>query len=92
MLSCMPTEGLEVRARLRVPLRTRESQSTLAAWRVELALPEGAAAVVHADAGSGRSWFRGEGALLGATQERLAALWAEALPVTDPDPSFQQFG
>jgi hypothetical protein len=88
----MATEGLAVRSRARVPLRARESQSTLAAWRVELTLPEGAAAVVHADVGGGRSWYRGEGALLGATQERLAALWTECLPVTDADQSFQQFG
>ena len=88
----MATEGLEVRSRARVPIRARESQSTLAAWRVELTLREGAAALVHVDLGGGRSWHRGEGALLGASQERLAALWAESLPVTDSDPPFQQFG
>jgi hypothetical protein len=92
MLSFMATEGVEVKSRVRVPIRVRENQSTLAAWRVELKLPEGVAAVVYADLGSGRSWYRGEGALLGAPQERLAALWTESLPDTDPDSPFQQFG
>jgi len=88
----MATEGLQVKSRTRVPVRAREGQTTLSAWRVELTLPQGDGAVVHVDLGGGRSWHRGEGALLGASQERLAALWTESLPATDPDPPFQQFG
>jgi hypothetical protein len=88
----MPTPGLEVTSRARVPLRARESRSTLAGWRVELTLPEGRAGMVQVDLGSSATFYRGDGALLGATQERLAALWVDCLPQTDPDPGFQQFG
>ena len=75
-----------------MPIRARESGSTLAAWRVELTLPAGPGAIVHADLGGSRAWYRGEGALLGATQENLAALWTECLSTDEPDPGFQQFG
>jgi len=88
----MATAGIEVRSRGRVHIRARESGSTLAAWRLELTLPEGPAAVVLADLGANRTWYRGEGTLLGATQEHLAALWVECLPTDEPDPGFQQFG
>jgi hypothetical protein len=88
----MATAGLEVKSRGRIHIRARESGSTLAAWRLELTLAEGPAAVVLADLGPNRTWYRGEGALLGATQEKLAALWTECLPDVDPDPGFQQFG
>jgi hypothetical protein len=88
----MPTAGLEVVSRARTPLRARESKSTLSGWRVELKLPQGPATMVLADLGSSAAFYRAEGALLGATQERLAELWAECLSQTDPDPGFQQFG
>jgi hypothetical protein len=88
----MPTAGLEVKSRARASIRARESGSTLAAWRVDLALPGGSAAIVYADLGANRAWYRGEGSLLGETQERLAALWTECLPTDDPEPGFQQFG
>jgi len=41
---------------------------------------------------TGPSQRANEGALLGATQEQLAALWLECLPTDDPEPGFQQFG
>jgi hypothetical protein len=88
----MATAGLEVKSRGRIHIRARESGNTLAAWRLELALPQGPAAIVLADLGTNRSWYRGEGALLGEPQERLAALWAECIPTDEPDPGFQQFG
>ena len=88
----MATAGLEVRSRARVPIRARESSRTLSAWRVELSLPEGPAAMVLAEASASSAWYRGEGALLGASQERLAELWKECLPPSEPDPGFQQFG
>jgi hypothetical protein len=88
----MATAGLEVRSRTRVHIRARESKNTLSAWRVEITLPEGQGAIVLADLGPQHAWYRAEGILLGATQERLAALWQECLPQGDPDPGFQQFG
>jgi hypothetical protein len=70
----------------------RESGATLAGWRVELKLPQGEAAIVHADLDKARSFYRGEGALLGASQERLAELWKAALSNSDPEPDFPQYG
>ena len=88
----MPTTGLEVMSRTRIALRARESGTTLSGWRIELTLPEGRAGMVQLELGPSATFYRGDGALLGATQERLAALWTDCLPETDPDPGFQQFG
>jgi hypothetical protein len=92
MLRGMATAGLEIKSRGRIHIRARESGSTLGAWRLELTLSQTLAAIVLADLGTNRAWYRGEGALLGATQEQLAALWLECLPTDDPEPGFQQFG
>jgi len=69
-------DAVEVESRERVHIRMRENASTLAAWRVSLRAPRGA--IVLAEAG-GKSWYRGEGDLLGVPQERLAELWKAAL-------------
>ena len=68
--------AVEVESRERVHIRTRESASTLAAWRISLRAPQGA--IVLAESG-GKSWYRGEGELLGTSQEKLAELWKAAL-------------
>jgi hypothetical protein len=80
--------AVEVESRERVHIRTRESVTTLAAWRVSLRSPTGA--IVLAEAG-GKSWYRGEGDLLGMPQERLAELWKAALS-TDTEPELPQYG
>jgi hypothetical protein len=71
----------------RVPVRTRESRVTLSAWRAQL---EGGAIVLVEIAG--RSVYRGEGAFLGATQERLAEAWQAAIPKGDPEPDNPPLG
>jgi hypothetical protein len=72
-------------SRERRQIRSRESRVTLAAWRVELDLPGGArGAITYAD-----PFFRGEGALLGVPQDRLAELWKASLadlPEEQPPP------
>jgi hypothetical protein len=80
---------IEVRARERVQIRTRESNVTTAAWRVELSAPRGA--IVLVDAGR-QSYYRGEGALLGCTQPQLADVWSAALPQAPPEPDLPQLG
>ena len=75
-------------SRERVHIRVRENASTLAAWRVSLRAPRGA--IVLAEAG-GKSWYRGEGDLLGMPQERLAELWKAALS-SDTEPELPQYG
>jgi len=77
-----------VESRERVHIRVRENASTLAAWRVSLRAPRGA--IVLAEAG-GKSWYRGEGDLLGVPQERLAELWKAALS-SDTEPELPQYG
>ena len=81
--------SVEVESRERVHIRMRETASTLAAWRVSLKAPEGA--IVLAEAG-GKVWYRGEGALLGERQERLAELWKAALSAESDDPELPQYG
>ena len=81
-------DAVEVESRERVHIRVRENASTLAAWRVSLRAPRGA--IVLAEAG-GKSWYRGEGDLLGVSQERLAELWKAALS-SDTEPELPQYG
>ena len=81
-------DAVEVESRERVHIRVRENASTLAAWRVSLRAPRGA--IVLAEAG-GKSWYRGEGDLLGVPQERLAELWKAALSI-ESEPELPQYG
>lgn len=80
--------SVEVESRERVQIRTRESRSTLAAWRVALRSPQGAIVLAETN---GRSWYRGEGELLGTPQEKLAELWKAALS-TEKEPDLPQYG
>jgi hypothetical protein len=82
-------ESVEVEARERVHIRIRETASTLAAWRVSLKSPRGAIILAEAD---GKVWYRGEGALLGERQERLAELWKAALSQQESEPELPQYG
>jgi hypothetical protein len=83
-----PKDAVEVESRERVHIRTRESAATLAAWRVSLRSPAGA--IVLAESG-GKSWYRGEGDLMGVPQERLAELWKAALS-SESEPELPQYG
>ena len=74
----MPTP-LQVHSRERIHIRTRESGVTLAAWRIQL--DQGSIVLVDI---AGRACYRGEGGLLAASQETLAALWTAALPPDEP--------
>jgi hypothetical protein len=87
ILSAM--DSVEVDSRERVQIRMRESGVTMAAWRVSLKSPEGA--IILAET-AGKSWYRGEGNLLGLPQERLAELWTAALSSGDREPDLPQYG
>ena len=78
---------MQVHSRERVHIRTRESGVTLSAWRVLL----DCGAIVLIDLG-GRIFYRAEGELLGASQEKLAGLWLAALPPDEPPQDFPQLG
>jgi hypothetical protein len=77
-----PEAPIEVRSRERIAIRIREGNVTLSAWRTELAGSRGAMVVVEI---GGRSIYRGEGALLGSSQEKLAELWRASLPPSEPE-------
>ena len=80
---------MDVVSRERIPVRTRESNATLSAWRVELSAPRGAIVLVEI---GDRSFYRGEGTLLGSTQDKLAHLWRESLPPPEPSEDIPQLG
>ena len=82
-------DSVEVETRERVHIRMRETATTLAAWKVTLKSPRGAIVLAEAN---GKSWYRGEGALLGERQETLAQLWEQALSQEEPDPELPQYG
>jgi hypothetical protein len=68
----------------RVPLRTRGAGYTASAWRLEVLSAEGQSSITLAEGPSG-SFYRGDGALLGASQEGMAALWTELTTPTVAD-------
>lgn len=74
--------------RERVPIRLRESRSTLSAWRISL---EGGA-IVLAEVDAERAFYRGEGSLLGASQEKLAEIWLAHTEPPEPGGTFPQLG
>jgi hypothetical protein len=68
----------------RVPVRTREGQVTLSAWRLEVTAVEGPGGIVRLDA-AGAPVFRGDGVFLGWEQARLAEAYQRLLPATETD-------
>jgi hypothetical protein len=62
-----------------VAIRLRESGTTLSAWKLVVAAPEGSGAMVRVDTPTG-PLFRGEGWFLGWAQEAMATAWAELVP------------
>ena len=76
----------------RVAIRTREATVTRSAWRLRIADGRGSGAILRVDA-DGESIYRGEGAFLGWTQDRLAAEYGRLLPKGDtPEPDPGQYG
>ncbi len=78
---------MQVVSRERIPIRTRESAVTLSAWRVQF--ERGAVVLVEIN---GRPIYRGEGALLGLSQERLGEIWQSSLPQVAPEPENPPLG
>ena len=70
----------------RVPIRTRESNVTRSAWRMEVDCDEGAGAITFVD----DALYRGEGLFLGWSQDDLAAAWTDAqAKKSDEEPPFE---
>jgi hypothetical protein len=68
----------------RVPIRTRESGVTLAAWKLAASAPEGSGTMVRVETAAG-SFYRGDGWFLGWTQEALGTAWTQLLPPAPRD-------
>lgn len=75
--------GLRAQPRERVPIRTRGSGVTTAAWRLEISSDQGTGAIVMVEATPQESYYRGEGLFLGWAQDRLAAVHDAMLPKSD---------
>lgn len=69
----------------RFPIRTRESGSTLSAWRLAVACDEGEGTLLCIDA-AGDPVYRGEGVFLGWDQNRLAFAYRALQPRSDEPP------
>jgi hypothetical protein len=72
--------GIRAKPLARVPIRTRGSNVTLSAWRLELSSDQGHGAIVIVEGEAEKPHYRGEGACLGWPQQRLAAVYAALLP------------
>lgn len=66
----------------RAPIRTRESNVTRSAWRMEVECDEGRGAITLLENGV----FRGDGLFLGWPQEELAATYQALLKKDDEAP------
>lgn len=74
-----------VRSMERVPIRTRESNVTRSAWRMEVDCDEGSGAITFVD----DAVYRGDGLFLGWSQAELAAAYADAQKRPDDEPPFE---
>ena len=69
----------------RFSIRTRESSSTQAGWRLVAASDEGEGAIVFVETRPDEALYRGDGVFLGWPQERLAAAYNALLPRPESD-------
>jgi hypothetical protein len=74
-------------------IRTRDSASTQAGWRLLAESDQGGGAIVFIEISPGETFYRGEGVFLGWPQERLAAAYAALRPEPEHDGfEMQQLG
>ena len=77
----------------RVNVRSRASQVTLSAWRLEANSPASSGAIVLLELSAEESYYRGEGIFLGWSQRRLARAYEALAPKSqEPDPELPQLG
>jgi len=70
----------------RFPIRTRESSTTLSAWRLAIATDDGEGAIFLVEISPDRPIYRGDGVLLGWPQQRLEEVYRELQLATDESP------
>ncbi len=77
----------------RVNVRSRASQVTRSAWRLEAKSPSGSGFIVLAELSPQESYYRGEGIFLGWSQGRLAQAYQTLSPKPpEADPPLPQLG
>ncbi len=77
----------------RFPIRTRESSTTLSAWRLAIATDDGEGAIFLVEISPDRAIYRGDGVLLGWQQQRLEAVYHALKPDSEePLSQAQQLG
>lgn len=82
-----------VRSLERFPIRTRDTEATQSAWRMEIESDAGRGAIMLIDLPEGQAIYRGDGAFLGWPQEQLAAAYNRLRATPDGPPfELQQLG
>ncbi len=77
----------------RVNVRSRGSQVTRSAWRLEASSPAGSGAIVLLELSAEESLYRGEGIFLGWSQPRLARAYEALAPKSsESEPNLPQLG
>ena len=77
----------------RVNVRSRGSQVTRSAWRLEASSPLGSGAIVLLELSAEESLYRGEGIFLGWPQQKLARAYEALAPRSvESDPELPQLG
>ena len=85
--------GIVAKPLERVDVRSRASQVTRAAWKLEASSSNGDGAIVLVEVSVQEIHYRGEGIFLGWPQESLALAYQALLPKSDEaDPLSPQLG
>ncbi len=85
--------GIVAKPLERVNVRSRASQVTRSAWRLEVTSPRGNGAILMVEVSPQETHYRGEGIFLGWSQERLGGAYRALAPRTDDtDPEMPQLG
>jgi len=77
----------------RVNVRSRGSQVTRSAWRLEASSPAGSGTIVLLELSAEESFYRGEGIFLGWPQEKLTRAYQALAPRSaESEPELPQLG
>ena len=80
--------GLAANPLARVPVRRRDSDYTLSAWRMEVTCDQGSGTIALVEISPAESRYRGDGVFLGWPQDRLAEVYRD-LTSGDTGPGFE---
>ncbi|HME91835.1 MAG TPA: hypothetical protein VKE49_10450 [Myxococcaceae bacterium] len=85
--------GVTVNPPERVQVRSRLSNVTRAAWRIDVASDQGPGSITVVEISPNEQYYRGDGTFLGWNQEQLAAAYRDLLPQSgDAGPESPQLG